>query len=186
MIKFIQCVRKKPEVSIQDFRPSLEVLPGEGDRVGQGRERRWTHIFHHARVEENLQVMLVRGTSEPYDGVAQFRISNAPRMIEASRTSPPRVSGRSFRYCRSSSWTWRTPHSSSPPKTWRSADETRMQILLSLLVTVTPAAASGDRRSPISLKRSIPRWSRSPPSRRPSPTKDRPSVPGRVVSDRVS
>ncbi len=39
-------------------------------------------------VEENLQVMLTRGTSEPYDGVAQFLISNAPRTLEALSHEP--------------------------------------------------------------------------------------------------
>ena len=39
-------------------------------------------------VEENLQVMLTRGTSEPYDGVAQFLFSNAPRTIGALSHEP--------------------------------------------------------------------------------------------------
>jgi len=41
-------------------------------------------------VDENLQVMLVRGTTEPFDGVAELQISNAPRMIEKLEKEPVR------------------------------------------------------------------------------------------------
>lgn len=92
MIKFIQCVRKKPEISIQDFRRSWKTYQAKATELARAMNAKGLTFCTTLNVEENLQVMLTRGTSEPYDGVAQFLISNAPRTIEALSHEP----GRSF------------------------------------------------------------------------------------------
>jgi ABC-type uncharacterized transport system ATPase component len=88
MIKFIQCVRKKPEMSIQDFRRFWKIYQAKATELARAMNAKGLTFCTTLNVEENLQVMLTRGTSEPYDGVAQFLISNAPRTIEALGREP--------------------------------------------------------------------------------------------------
>ena len=88
MIKFIQCVRKKPEISIQDFRRSWKIYQAKATELAKAMNAKGLTFCTTLNVEENLQVMLSRGTSEPYDGVAQFLISNAPQTIEALNREP--------------------------------------------------------------------------------------------------
>lgn len=88
MIKFIQCVRKKPETSIQDFRRSWKTYQAKATELAKAMNAAGLTFCTTLNVEENLQVMLTRGTSEPFDGVAEFRISNAPRTIEALSREP--------------------------------------------------------------------------------------------------
>ncbi len=88
MIKFIQCVRKKPEISIQDFRRSWKTYQAKATDLAKAMNAAGLTFCTTLNVEENLQVMLTRGTSEPFDGVAEFRISNAPRTIEALSREP--------------------------------------------------------------------------------------------------
>ena len=88
MIKFIQCVKKRPEVSIQDFRRSWKIYQAKATELAKAMNVTGLTFCTTLNVEENLQVMLTRGTSEPFDGVAEFRISNAPRTIEALSREP--------------------------------------------------------------------------------------------------
>lgn len=88
MIKFIQCVRRKPDVSVQDFRRSWKTYQEKATALAKAMNAAGLTICTTLNVEENLQVMLTRGTSEPFDGVAEFRISNAPRTIEALSREP--------------------------------------------------------------------------------------------------
>ena len=88
MIKFIQCVRKNPETSIQDFRRSWKIYQAKATELARALNAKGLTFCTTLNVEENLQVMLTRGTSEPYDGVAQFLFSNAPRTIEALSHEP--------------------------------------------------------------------------------------------------
>jgi len=91
MIKFIQCVRKKPEISIQDFRRFWKIYQAKATELARAMNAKGLTFCTTLNVEENLQVMLTRGTSEPYDGVAQFLISNAPRTIEALSHDPAKA-----------------------------------------------------------------------------------------------
>jgi len=88
MIKFIQCIRKKPDMSVQDFRRSWKAYQAKATELAKAMNAAGLTFFTTLNVEENLQVMLTRGTSEPFDGVAEFRISNAPRTIEALSREP--------------------------------------------------------------------------------------------------
>ena len=88
MIKFIQCVKKKPEISIQDFRRSWKIYQAKAIELAKAMNAAGLTFCTTLNVEENLQMMLTRGTSEPFDGVAEFRISNAPRTIEALSREP--------------------------------------------------------------------------------------------------
>lgn len=88
MVRFIQCVRKKPEISLQDFRLHWKAYQAQATELAKAVNAVGLTFSTTLAVDENLQVMLVRGTAEPYDGVVEFRISNAPRMIEKLENEP--------------------------------------------------------------------------------------------------
>ena len=88
MVRFIQCVRRKPDVSIQDFRRQWKAYQNKATELAKALNAAGLTFSTTLAVDENLQVMLVRGTAEPYDGVVEFRVSNAPRMIERLEEEP--------------------------------------------------------------------------------------------------
>ena len=82
MIKFIQCIKKKPATSIHDFRRFWKIYQAKATELAKAVDAVGLTFSTTLAVDENLQVMLFRGTSEPYDGLVEFRVSNAPRMLE--------------------------------------------------------------------------------------------------------
>lgn len=88
MIKFIQCVKKTPDMSVQDFRRSWKAYQAKMTDLAKAINVAGLTFCTTLNVEENLQVMMTRGTSEPFDGVVEIRISNAPRTIEALSQEP--------------------------------------------------------------------------------------------------
>lgn len=91
MIKFIQCVSKKPEVSIQEFRRYWQAYQAKATELAKSVNAVGLVFSTTLAVDENLQVMLIRGTAEPYDGIAEFRISNAPRMLDKLEHDPAKA-----------------------------------------------------------------------------------------------
>lgn len=88
MVKFIQCVTRKPEISIQEFRGCWKRYRAKAAELARAVNANGLVFSTTLAVDENLQVMLLRGTAEPYDGIAEFRISNAPRMLEQLESEP--------------------------------------------------------------------------------------------------
>lgn len=88
MVRFIQCVRKKPDISIQEFRLQWKAYQAKATELAKAVNAVGLTFSTTLAVDENLQVMLVRGTAESYDGVVEFRIANAPRMIEMLGDEP--------------------------------------------------------------------------------------------------
>ncbi len=91
MVRFIQCVRKKPEISIQEFRLQWKAYQAKATELAKAVNAVGLSFSTTLAVDENLQVMLVRGTAEPFDGVVEFRIANAPRMIEMFEDGPAKA-----------------------------------------------------------------------------------------------
>jgi len=88
VVRFIQCVRKKPDISIQEFRLQWKAYQAKATELAKAVNAVGLTFSTTLAVDENLQVMLVRGTAESYDGVVEFRIANAPRMIEMLGDEP--------------------------------------------------------------------------------------------------
>jgi hypothetical protein len=88
VITFIQCVRKKPDVSIQDFRRSWKTYQVKATELAKAVNAVGLTFSTILAVDENLQVMLFRGTSQPYDGLVELRVANAPRMMEKLEQEP--------------------------------------------------------------------------------------------------
>lgn len=81
MVKLVQCVRRKPEVSLADFREKWRAY-GEMIKAGAvvlGGVR--CTLSTALAVEENLLFALRRGTQEPFDGIAEIWFESAPAAI---------------------------------------------------------------------------------------------------------
>lgn len=91
MITFIQCIRRKRDVSIQDFRRSWKAYQVKATELAKVLNAVGLTFSTILAVDENLQVMLFRGTSEPYDGLVELRVSNAPRMMERLEQEPAKT-----------------------------------------------------------------------------------------------
>ena len=80
MIKFIQCIRKKSELSHVEFRrlwaEYRERAAAVAEAVGTSRFSVSTALT----VAHNVHVQLTRGTVAPFDGVAEFWFSRAAGM----------------------------------------------------------------------------------------------------------
>jgi hypothetical protein len=78
MVKLIQCVRRKRDVPVAEFR---RLWSEYGSRlragalaIGAGRCTLSTALL----IGENLQIVLNRGTVAPFDGVAEIWFDDAP------------------------------------------------------------------------------------------------------------
>ncbi|HOC41564.1 MAG TPA: hypothetical protein PKJ99_00995 [Thermoanaerobaculales bacterium] len=77
MITFIQCVRRRPELSIQQFRESWRAYGVKAEALARATGAVGLSMNTTLAVEPNLQVQLQRGTSEPYDGLLKISWPNA-------------------------------------------------------------------------------------------------------------
>lgn len=82
MITFIQCVRRRPELSIQQFRESWHAYAAKAEALARATGAIGLFMNTTLAVERNLHVRLSRGTSEPFDGVLKLCWSNAAGMQE--------------------------------------------------------------------------------------------------------
>ncbi len=84
MIRFINCLRRRPEFSTAEFRAIWESSEFEAwirrtaDMVG---------AVHHVKsatlvVDANDLVQIYRGTDEPFDGVLEFFLPNAGGLMK--------------------------------------------------------------------------------------------------------
>ena len=72
MVKFVQCVRRKPGLSKQEFREEW-VRYGElvKEIAGASQAGRYT-LSTALQVDQNLDIMQSRGTKAPYDGMVEI------------------------------------------------------------------------------------------------------------------
>ncbi len=77
MITFIQCVRRRPEMSIQEFREHWQLYVQRARALAASTDAVGLFVNTTLAVEENLAVQLARGTSAPFDGVLKFCWPNA-------------------------------------------------------------------------------------------------------------
>jgi quinol monooxygenase YgiN len=77
MITFIQCVRRRPELSIPQFRESWRAYGVQAEGLARATGALGLSMNTTLAVEPNLQVRLHRGTSEPYDGLLKIAWPNA-------------------------------------------------------------------------------------------------------------
>lgn len=77
MVKFVQCMRRRQGVTVQDFRRWWEGYLEKSAELAKamGSTRMTADIS--LLVPENMQIRTARGTDEPYDGVVILWIQDA-------------------------------------------------------------------------------------------------------------
>jgi hypothetical protein len=72
MIKFMQCIRRKPQLSVAEFRQHWERYKGVWLELAKlsGAKRMVTSIG--LDIDQNTTIQLARGTHEPFDGVLEL------------------------------------------------------------------------------------------------------------------
>jgi hypothetical protein len=104
MIKFVQCVRRKPGLSKQEFREEW-MRYGELVKEIAGASQAARCLMSTAlQVDQNLDIMQSRGTKAPYDGMVEIWWGQGAGVVAFMQTSVAR---------KRSSWTYRTAPSSS-------------------------------------------------------------------------
>ncbi len=91
MIKLVQCVRKQEDLELLEFRRYWEeyrkLLEDAREKLGISRVLFSTTLA----VEDNLEVMLARGTRVPYDGIVEIFFENAT--VLKSILADPKMTG---------------------------------------------------------------------------------------------
>ena len=85
MIKLVHCVRKRPRLSVEEFRAAWEEFAGQAREIGI--ELGAVRITISTTLETPLNEALAaaRGSAQPFDGVAEFVwTSGAKILAEAS------------------------------------------------------------------------------------------------------
>ncbi len=77
MIKFIQCIRKKPSLSHVEFRRGWAEYRERAAAVAKATGATRFATSTALTVGPNVRVQLERGTVAPFDGVAEFWFPNA-------------------------------------------------------------------------------------------------------------
>ena len=83
MVKLVQCVRRRQDVSLEEFREKWrqygELIKAGAVATGGVRCTLSTTLA----VKQNLMFAVKRGTQEPFDGVAEIWFESAPALIAA-------------------------------------------------------------------------------------------------------
>jgi len=72
MIKFVQCIRRKPGMTKQEFREQWVSYGEKVKAIGEASDAIRSVLSVALTVEQNLEIMQSRGTKAPYDGMVEL------------------------------------------------------------------------------------------------------------------
>jgi hypothetical protein len=72
MIKFVQCIRRKPGLTKQEFREQWSEYREKVKAVAEASGAVRSVLSVALAVEQNLEIMQSRGTKAPYDGMVEL------------------------------------------------------------------------------------------------------------------
>jgi len=72
MIKFVQCIRRKPGLTKQEFREHWVAYGEKVKAVAAASDATQSVLSVALAVEQNLEIMQNRGTKAPYDGMVEL------------------------------------------------------------------------------------------------------------------
>jgi hypothetical protein len=84
MIKLIQCIARKQGLSVPQFRRHLVEYRDRVQRLADALDAVRVTVCPTLQVEQNLEIMLSRGTSEPFDAVVAIWLERAPDLAAGS------------------------------------------------------------------------------------------------------
>ena len=72
MIKFVQCIRRKPGMTKQEFREQWIAYGEKVQAIAEASDAIRSVLSKALAVEQNLEIMQSRGTKAPYDGMVEI------------------------------------------------------------------------------------------------------------------
>jgi len=72
MIKFVQCIRRKPGMTKQEFRAQWVAYGEKVKAIAEASDAIRSVLSMALAVEQNLDIMQSRGTKAPYDGMVEL------------------------------------------------------------------------------------------------------------------
>jgi hypothetical protein len=72
MIKFVQCIRRKPGMTKQEFREQWVAYGEKVKAIAEASDAIRSVLSMALAVEQNLDIMQSRGTKAPYDGMVEL------------------------------------------------------------------------------------------------------------------
>jgi hypothetical protein len=72
MIKFMQCIRRKSQLSVPEFRQHWERYTQAWQELAQLSDAKRMVTSLGLAIDQNTSIQLARGTREPYDGVLEI------------------------------------------------------------------------------------------------------------------
>jgi hypothetical protein len=72
MIKFVQCIRRKPGMTKQEFREQWVSYGDKVKAIAEASGAIRSVLSMALTVEQNLEIMQSRGTKAPYDGMVEL------------------------------------------------------------------------------------------------------------------
>lgn len=72
MIKFVQCIRRKPGLTKQEFREQWAAYGEKVKAIAKESDATRAVLSVALAVEQNLEIMQSRGTKAPYDGMVEI------------------------------------------------------------------------------------------------------------------
>ena len=116
MIKFIQCVKAKSDLSIPEFRGHWQEYEKRAQAIAGATDAVRVVANLTLAVEQNLEIQLNRGTSEPFDGVLEISWYNAAGLGKALEDERSNSCSQASRSTSESSSISTARAFSSPPK----------------------------------------------------------------------
>lgn len=77
MVKFVQCMRRRPGTSVQEFRAWWGIYLEKSSELAQAMGALRMTADTALLVPENMEIRTARGTGEPYDGVVTIWMKDA-------------------------------------------------------------------------------------------------------------
>ena len=87
MVKFVQCMRRSPNASVQEFRAWWGIYLEKSAELAQAMGAVGMTADTALLVPENMEIRTARGTGEPYDGVVTIWMKDASP-FETLKTDP--------------------------------------------------------------------------------------------------
>jgi hypothetical protein len=87
MIKYVQCMRRHPDLSPADFRQHWEEYKALWQELAEHMSAIRVSFSRTLAIDANDRIALERGTAEPFDGVVETWVKDA-RDLEFQRSDP--------------------------------------------------------------------------------------------------
>ncbi len=82
MIKFMQCIRRKPQLSVAEFRSEWERYKQIWQELARLSEAKRMATSVSLAIDQNSSIQLARGTQEPFDGVLEVWWTSGEQVVK--------------------------------------------------------------------------------------------------------